>query len=478
MNPQDNKMETVTLIELFQPHLLAEAEAARVSAEQALRNVKPERAAERLKMYDKYNALDGEIRAMANSLRHLQECVEFKKQRRLDASLEETQLGQTRVLVIQMEAEFKELGGKFRPHDEMTEKLVIQATTTLNKASEAEKMVRASIGKAIIAHEAYQANPDVGVGPIPKFKTLKEAVRHFYKVGFSLTREGEAHQACINDQIKAYLRNGSIEGMVPDSLSWLGWLEPFKARPCPQLRTHIIDGQLASAYDFQNRFEPRPNHHIGYAEGIKILCYVEETGKVLASQAGRRVTMPGKPRAEDFSDLFPSWEDALAPAEKELATHGPLDLASQGALPMLGEIIREAWQVAAAALTSKKSFDGGQGRLAETKINELIGAYWKAFISSPWEPSIEGTYALLKHRCARGEIPNVYSFDIKGHFGFRTRTPDHDWIIGEIYCPPENFAPGEAPDPAKVVNLESSEDAWLAELGPVKFCIRKDGSRS
>jgi len=478
MNPQDNKMETATLIELFQPRLLAEAEAARVSAEQALLNVKPERAAERLKMYNRHTELSGEIRAMAKSLRDLEECIQFKNQRVLDAALEETQFAQTKALVTQMEAELKELGDKFRPHDEMTEKLFVLATTALSKASEAEKKAHGRIGKAMAAHEAHQANPAFGVGPIPKFKTLREAVRHFYKVGFSLTREGEAYQAFIGDQIKAYLRNGSIEGMVPDSLSWLGRLEPFKARPCPQLRTHIIDGQLASAYDFQNRFEPRPNHHIDYARGIKILCYVEETGKVLASQAGCRVTMPGKPRAEDFSDLFPSWEDALAPAEKELATHDSLDLASQGALPMLGEIIREAWQVAAAALTSKKSFDGGQGRLAETKINELIGAYWKAFISSPWEPSIEGTYALLKHRCARGEIPNVYSYDTKGHFGFRTRTPDHDWIIGEIYCPPENFAPGESPDPAKLANHESHGDEWLAELGPVKFCIRKAASRT
>jgi hypothetical protein len=471
-------METVTLIELFQPHLLAEAEAARVSAEQALRNVKPERAAERLKMYNRHTELSGEIRAMANSLRNLEECIQFKKQRWLDVVLEATQLAQTKANVTQMEAELKELGDKFRPHDEMTEKLVVLATTALSKASEAEKTAHGLIGKAMAAHEAHQANPAFGVGPIAKFKTLREAVQHFYKVGFSLSHEGEAHQACINDQIKACLRNGSIEGMVPDSLSWLGRLEPFKARPCPQLRTHIIDAQLTSPSEFLNRFEPRPNHRIGHAGDIKILCYVEETGQVLASRAGRRVTMPGKPGVEDFSDLFPSWEDALAPAVKELAAHGTLDLASQGALPMLGEIIREAWQVAAAALTSKKSFDGGQGRLAETKINELIGAYWKAFISSPWEPSIEGTYALLKHRCARGDIPNVYSYDTKGHFGFRTRTPDHDWIIGEIYCPPENFAPGEAPDPAKLANHESHGDEWLAELGPVKFCIRKTASRT
>ena len=478
MNPQDTKMETITLIELFQPHLLAEAEAARASAEQAVRKIEAETAAETERLDARINWLHRETPSMRYKLRPLQECILTKERAGLDSSPDKTQLASAEAKVREMEAELKETIAKSPEHAAQSRELIAAAQVKFNKAAEAEKAVRARIGKAINAHEAHLANPAVGVGPFLRFKTLKEAVRHFYNVGFSLTNEGEAHQACISDQIKSYVRNGSLEGMVPDSLSWLGRFETFKTRPCPQLRTHIIDGQIASAYDFQNRFEPRPNHRTGPTGGIKILCYVEETGKVLATQAGRRVTMPGKPGAEDFSDLFPSWEDALAPAIKELATHGTLDLASKGALPMLGEIIREAWQVAAAAHTSKNIFHVGQGRLTEAKINELVGAYWKAFISSPWEPSIEGTYALLKHRCARGEIPNVYSFDIKGHFGFRARTPDHDWIIGEIYCPPENFAPGEAPDPAKLTNRESHGDEWLAELGPVKFCIRKAASRT
>jgi len=478
MNPQDNKMETITLIELFQPQLLAEAEAERINAEQASLNVKPERAAERQKMYDQHNKLGGEIRAMANSLRHLQECIQFKNQRRLDASLEETQLAQTRALVTQMEAELKELSDKFRPHDDMTDKLFIQAIAALSNASEAEKTVRARIGKAIAAHEAHQSNPAFGVGPIPKFKTLREAVRHFYKIGFKLTSKGEAHQAYIGDQIRPYLQNGVIEGIMPESLSWLGRFGPFKTLPCPHWRTHIIDAQLTSEFEFQSQFGPRPNHLTSGQGSVQILCYVEDAGKILANKAGRGIKMPGNSGTDDFFGLFASWEEALTPAVKELTSQGTLDLASKGARPMLGEIIREAWKIATTAVSTKKIFHEGQGRLAEAKINDLVGAYWTAFIKSPWEPSIEGAYALLKHRCARGEIPNVYSFDVQGHFGFRVRTPDHDWIIGEIYCPPEHFNPDESPDPAKLINLEASDNDWFAELGPVRFRINKATSRT
>jgi hypothetical protein len=225
-------------------------------------------------------------------------------------------------------------------------------------------------------------------------------------------------------------------------------------------------------------FGRTPNNNIRLTTDRKILCFIEESGKILASHTAAYVTMPGNHGTENFSVLFGSWEDALTSSIKELSSLGTLDLKAQGGLPMLGELIREAWVVAAASVTSKKILHAGQGRLTESKINDMIGLYWKAFIRSPWEPSIEGSYALLKHRCSRGEIPNVYSFDIQGHFGFRVRTPDHDWIIGEIYCPPDHYAPTEDPDPAKLINLASTDDDWLAELGPVRFRIKKATSRT
>jgi len=479
MNPEENKMDTITLIELFQPHLLAEAEAAQADAEKTLRNIESETSAERAKMAELHTKLRAEIPMLRQKLHPLQECIRMKDRTGLDSSSDKDHLTQAEKGIAAMEKELNELTAKFPPQEKQTEEAVAKATAALIQATEAEKKVRARIGKAIIAHEAHLANPAIGVGPIPKFKTFKEAVRHFYRVGFSLTKDGEAHQACVGEQITAYLKNGAIEGMMPESLSWLGRFESFKKLPCPQLRTHIIGDRLSSAYDFKNHFEPRPSHRSSLSGGLKILCYVEDNGKILANQAGQKVMMPGKTGfvSENFSDLFGSWEDVLAIATKELGSHGTLDLAHQGKLPVLGEIIRDAWHVAAASLNSKNSIHGGQGRLTEIKLNELVGAYWKAFINSPWEPSIEGTYALLKHRCARGEIPNVYSFDVKGHFGFRVRTPDHDWIMGEIYCPPEHFSPKEAPDPVKVTNLESYGEEWLAELGSVKFCIRKAASR-
>jgi hypothetical protein len=144
---------------------------------------------------------------------------------------------------------------------------------------------------------------------------------------------------------------------------------------------------------------------------------------------------------------------------------------------MLREIIQTAWKAASANIPSQPRFLPGQTKLTAAKIDQLIGSYWRAFLDSPWEPGIEETYALLKHRCTRGETPNVFAYDTCGHFGFRVRTADHDWIKGEIYCPPGNLSPSKMPDPLSVTNHPGGED-WVSELGEVKFLIRGKTSRT
>lgn len=468
-------MNTITLIEIFDPRPLAEAEAARADAEQALRTIEAVTAAERARITTRLDWLKREIPGLRQKLLRLKEYIRLKERDGLDGSSDKAQLTSTERAMAEMDAELKEATAKLPEFETHAKKLIAEATVALANTKGAENEVRARIGKIISAHEAFNANPAFGLGPIPKFKTLKEAVRHFNPIGFSLADDGAVREAFVGVQVRIHLQKATIEGMVPEPLSWLSGFETFKSTPCPSRRTHILNAKLVPAREFNDVFYS--NRRPGLQGNHKVIFYLEETGQILANHPARTVSMPGKPGSEDFSDLFASWEGALALAQEELAKLDPLDPKSEGKLPPMGELIREAWQVAANSVSSKTTFTQGQGRLSESKINDLVGAYWKAFINAPWEPSIEGTYALLKHRCARGEIPNVYSFDIHGHFGFRVRTPDHDWIIGEIYCPPGQFSPVEVQDPAKLTNLGFDEDNWLAELGPVKFCIRTEARR-
>jgi hypothetical protein len=100
--------------------------------------------------------------------------------------------------------------------------------------------------------------------------------------------------------------------------------------------------------------------------------------------------------------------------------------------------------------------NGTEIPLSADEIENQIGIYWKAFISSPWDKRIPDTGALrmLKHLCMRDlETPDRCSLNYKGHYRFNVRTRDHTWIVGEIFCPP--FALGrKTPIQSNEINYE------------------------
>jgi hypothetical protein len=280
--------------------------------------------------------------------------------------------------------------------------------------------------------------------PIYSFRTLSEAARALCPVRIDKNPLGEtyAHVEGVRIRITG---DASLASVPPSSLGWL-----------PKSNKQ---GESSHA----------PEMHI-HARVV----YIVDGDEVLIRRNGVRNGVI----AEQYAGLFDSLDAALQPFVSELRGLESVDIPDTKELPVLGELIRDTCRKIAEDTAGQPKFLHGQRRLREWQIDELIGAYWKPFINGPWDAGITGSYALLKHRCGRGETPNVYAFDTLGHFGFRVRTPDHDWIIGEIYCPPERFSPTETPDPATLTNLDSPGDAWLAELGPVKFCIRKATSRT
>ena len=281
-------------------------------------------------------------------------------------------------------------------------------------------------------------------GPICSFRTLSEAARALCPVRIDKNPLGEtyAHVEGVRIRITGDASLGSIP---PSSLSWV-----------PKSNQQ---GEVSRAPEMQIHAR---------------VVYIVDGDEVLIRRNGVRYGVI----AEQYAGFFYSLDAALQPFVSELCGLESVDISDTKELPVLGELIRDTCRKIAVDTAGQPKFLNGQRRLQEWQIDELIGAYWKPFINGPWDAGITGSYALLKHRCGRGETPNVFAFETHGHFGFRVRTPDHDWIIGEIYCPPEHFSPTKTPDPAMLTNLDSPGDAWLAELGPVKFCIRKAASRT
>jgi hypothetical protein len=145
-----------------------------------------------------------------------------------------------------------------------------------------------------------------------------------------------------------------------------------------------------------------------------------------------------------FEPLFAALAKRIDAASEEF---GELSKAKSALAVRLKEAVEKVGVV-------ESTFENRGKRLSEAEIGKEVGAYWEAFISSPWEATIVGDVAMIKHLCERKiETPHVWSLYLKGHYGLRVRTRDHDWIIAQIYCPPGNLAPKAAISSDEVVYL-------------------------
>ena len=272
-------------------------------------------------------------------------------------------------------------------------------------------------------------------GPIYSYPTLGEAIWSICPVHIESNQLGETYAQVEGVRIRI-TGNASLTTIPPTSLSWVPHANPGNAVVSP-----------------------------GAAKILARVVYIEEKDWIFVRKD-----------RDGYANSFGSLEDALRHYVDELGALESVDISDAKALPLLGEVVRDACQKIAAETAGDPKFLPGPRRLSDGQIYKLVGAYWRVFLDAPWEESTEGSYALLKYLCTRDETPSFFSYGTHGHFGFRVRTPDHEWIRGEIYCPPEYFSPTEAPA-LEVINRPLGPD-WLVELGPVKFLIRGKTSRS
>jgi hypothetical protein len=470
MSNEPKPMETITLAELFPPQPLAEAEAERTLAESSLQAATEAKAAALAENKEKAARLKLGIRAALPAIQGLKDCVILKKRNGIDSSADQAQLDQATARLAQMEAELKDAVSVQPELLKAAEAKVEEAQQRLDAAENSEKQIRAKNKRLAQAFADAHQPGSHEVGTVIKLKTLKDAVSHFYKVAFRIGCDGQVSTAHLGRLLSVEIKEAKVVSHIPAALSWLRRFEAYQALPCFPYKVNLTEEGFIDDRQFDGLFQAAPEHRYGASLDTPACFYVEETGQTFANRSALE-------RARNLADFTSPLEDALKAYFEELKALGPLDLDSNKSSSMLREIIQTAWKAASANIPSQPRFLPGQTKLTAAKIDQLIGSYWRAFLDSPWEPGIEETYALLKHRCTRGETPNVFAYDTCGHFGFRVRTADHDWIKGEIYCPPGNLSPSKMPDPLSVTNHPGGED-WVSELGEVKFLIRGKTSRT
>ncbi len=168
-------------------------------------------------------------------------------------------------------------------------------------------------------------------------------------------------------------------------------------------------------------------------------------------------------------------EDFFGPMSKKLeaATREFSDLI--GAKKPLAVRLRSAVQTVGVL---ESTFEHRNKRLSSAEIANEVGAYWDTFVNASWEGVVTGDVAMIKHLCERKiETPHVWSHSIKGHYGLRVRTRDHDWILARMYCPPKSFTPKQPVSQDSVVYVRNSR-GWCDELVKVGPCFIQVQGRS
>jgi hypothetical protein len=177
------------------------------------------------------------------------------------------------------------------------------------------------------------------------------------------------------------------------------------------------------------RYRPmREDRHISSA----IMGYYESNEDFISTQED-----------EDASMLFESYESLISDDLQAIRSDTPIDLSTPLGTPLLAKLKATIDARLGAIVGSELE----NRRLKTSEIYGLIGRYWDELIFSPWDDKTDNEYAILKDLCQRRhDGVNVWNESIKGLFGFKVRTRDHNWIKGYAYCPPEAWSPDPTSD--------------------------------
>ncbi len=353
---------------------------------------------------------------------------------------------------------------------------------------------------------SFELDNDYGAKEAPEYETLEEVIRDYVAhVRFDFCVSGiqveqvaiwgvpDAKMPLIAD-MRANKEAKYLIKALPDQLNWLAEFDAYKSTPRSReanfkaglsLFVHSKKSGLATARTEDANASPRPawvpqfshepsssvycsmNYKSGYRRSG--LCYVRQTDKFYSLWPEKFPCADMKPKKETRREGYYDRESVVEYPELTPYDASALlnDLASQ-VLPAIQTSADEMGSLLSAktalSLRIRETIDGiadtnelfaeRSVRLNADEIHAEIGAYWDAFVNAPWEPSIHGACGMLKHLCERRiETPHVYSYPVKGHYGLRVRTRDHDWIYAELFCPPSSLSPKDPVSPGTVKYL-------------------------
>jgi hypothetical protein len=136
----------------------------------------------------------------------------------------------------------------------------------------------------------------------------------------------------------------------------------------------------------------------------------------------------------------------------------------------IAELVRKA-----ATPVTESPYKPSQAAQTTSDIGKIIGSDFTKFVEAPWTPKTNGVLGNLKYYCEQGERPRFYNLNLEGLYGFRLRTRDHSWILGEVYLVPKSLP--YSGSPAEVPEIISSHDRVLARIDRLLIMVQSQEAR-
>lgn len=252
-----------------------------------------------------------------------------------------------------------------------------------------------------------------------------------------------------------------LRSFIPDQLDWLPPRPEETASesaPCPAVYIERESGRLAITFDPHEAF---PSTGAGDDDAWGAFKRLKDPGEPptpLRSDLGRSTEqrLAEKAMIEEWQkdrDVYVglrnrAYASALVNATRSIPSElqqelntagGVIDLeADYSVQPMLSRVQSELRALAAGTT----EFVLRESIPHSDRARDMVQSHWAEFLSIPWSSEIFGSLALLKYHVEKGEQPRFWCEQHEGHFGFRLRTRDHTWIVGECFISPQPTSRG------------------------------------
>ena len=350
-----------------------------------------------------------------------------------------------------------------------------------------EKNERLEIARQLEAY--HKLDTSAGVGNVTVFETeaeLRDEVIKTCLFELGVEDDGSLRGIQFRHRSEDGERTAPLNLTMPEArfhcvsqhLAWLAWTKEYKQVPSLWGFSHQNDVAL---FHRQRQLREHEDRHewskwCDYFEKDELpfmprACFVLETGKLYSEnpekmrsakkmrrswvEEDRHITgaiMGHYERVENYvatepdfdaSKLFCPYGSLIGEGMAVILSKETIDLSKCGNTPLLLRLR----QVIDSKLGEVVGSQPETIRHTPMEIYAMIGRYWDELIHSPWDDKTTKEYAVLKNLCKRGsDDVNVWSEKTKGLFGFKVRSRDHDWIKGQIYCPPDALSPKQTDD--------------------------------